>query len=257
MENKIDITVIIPVVELDSVGQDLFKKAVLSVRGYCDVIAVGSPAAIATLPTVAGCTTVINDGDTCYAAQVNLGARSIKTKWFSVLEYDDEFSPVWFDNVARYIANDVDNTFEYMPLTEVVDAKNGETISYANEAFWASSFSDEIGCVDMESLHNYLNFNPSGSIIRTEDFLSLGALKPSMKVSYWYEFLLRAIYKERRIYVVPKVGYFHKVNRDGNMTSQYLESMKPEEIDWWVELAKKEYFFPNDRNKTYEAEMSA
>lgn len=255
MSNKIDLTVIIPVVEMDDNGVALFNRALGSVNDYCDVLVVGSKMALDKLPKSDKYSFLENFGDTCYPAQVNLAVKNITTKWFTVLEFDDEFSDVWFSNVEAYIASDVDDTFFYMPLTEIVDAKNGSTVTYANEAFWASSFSEEIGCVDSESLNNYLTFNPSGSVIKTETFLSLGALKPSMKVSFWYEFLLRALYKSKRVYVIPKVGYYHKINRYGSMTEDIMENMEDKEVEWWIELAKKEYFFPNDRGKTYETEM--
>ena len=241
---------------MDESGIALFRKAVDSVNGYCDILVVGSEEALGKIPDSAHYSKMVNDGDTCYSAQVNMAVRNIDTEWFTVLEYDDEFSDVWFNNVESYIASDVDDTFEYMPLTEVVDYRNGQTVAYANEAFWASSFSDEIGCVDIESLNNYLTFNPSGAVIRTDTFQSLGALKPSMKVSFWYEFLLRALYKNKRIYVIPKIGYFHKVNRPWSMTDDIMKNMDEKEVDWWIELAKKEYFFPNDRGKTYETEMA-
>ena len=30
--------------------------------------------------------------------------------------------------------------------------------------------------------------------------------------------------------------------------------MSENEAHWWLDLAKKEYFFPHDRNKTYQEE---
>ena len=86
---------------------------------------------------------------------------------------------------------------------------------------------------------------------RHVDFLSLGGLKASMELVFWYEFLMRALYKEKRVFVIPKIGYFHLVNRPGCMTTKYAETMSEKEADWWIDLAKKEYFFPQDRKKTY------
>jgi hypothetical protein len=150
-----------------------------------------------------------------------------------------------------YIENDTEDTFAFLPLTEVVDYNSKGIIGYANEAVWASSFSDELGYLDIQGLENYLNFNASGGVFKTEEFLSLGGLKASMELVFWYEFLMRALYKEKRVFVIPKIGYFHLVNRPGCMTTKYAETMSEKEADWWIDLAKKEYFFPQDRKKTY------
>ena len=67
--------------------------------------------------------------------------------------------------------------------------------------------------LDIEAVQDYLNFNMSGAVIRKKDFVSLGGLKTSMKLVFWYEFLLRALYKQKKFYVVPKVGYIHTAIR--------------------------------------------
>ena len=59
------------------------------------------------------------------------------------------------------------------------------------------------------------------------------------------------IYKGKKIFVIPKVGYYHLINRPDCMTTKYAETMTEKEAEWWVDLAKKEYFFPQDRKKTY------
>ena len=57
--------------------------------------------------------------------------------------------------------------------------------------------------------------------------------------------------KGKKIYVIPKVGYYHTANRPGSITMNYVDTMTEREADWWIDLAKKEYFFPQDRKKTY------
>ena len=73
-----------------------------------------------------------------------------------------------------------------------------------------------------------------------------------MKFAFWYEFLLRALNSGLVVYVIPKVGYKHIINREGSYTDVLNKTMKPEEADWWVDLSRKEMFFKKDRNKTYE-----
>ena len=96
-----------------------------------------------------------------------------------------------------------------------------------------------------------MNFNASGGVFKTDEFLNIGGLKGSMKLVFWYEFLMRALYKGKKIFVIPKIGYYHLANRPDSLTAKYIETMDEREADWWIDLAKKEYFFPQDRKKAY------
>ena len=229
------------------------NRAVASVEGQGKVLFVGKKEDL-DLVTADGAK-VVNDTDNLtYPAQVMLGVKAVDTDYFSVVEQDDVVSDKWARCVEQYITYFNDDVFGYLPLTEVIDDKSNETISYANEAFWASSFSEELGFLDLNAIQDYLNFNTSGGVFKTKEFLSLGGLKTSMKLVFWYEFLMRALYKQKKIFVTPRVGYFHYSDVEGCLTDQYANTMDEKEVDWWVELAKKEYYFPQDRNKTYEEE---
>lgn len=188
-----------------------------------------------------------------FSAQINAAAKKVKTDYFAILEYDDEFTPIWFDNVVKYI-NTGDDISVYLPLTEVFDFQHKVEgpIGYVNEAVWASSFSEKLGYFDNECLQDYLIFNTTGGVFRTKDFIEVGGLKESMKLSFWYEFLLRAINKKKNVFVIPKVGYFHVVNRNGSLATEYAQTMSDRESEFWVELARKEYLYKTDRKKTYE-----
>ena len=248
-----DLTYIIPVFGLkdDKVAVDNVKKAIASIGKGKKIITVGSKD---DLELVKGTEKVVNDGDLSYPSQVMTALNSVTTKYFTVIEQDDTVNEKWYDYVEEYLKTDDNEIFGYLPLTEVEDTETGEIIGYANEAFWASSFSEELGYLDSNCMEDYFNFNTSGGIFKTKEFLALGGLKTSMKLTFWYEFLLRVLYKEKKIYVIPRVGYFHKINRKGSLTDIYSSTMSEKEADWWIELAKKEFFFPQDRKKTYEEE---
>ena len=188
-----------------------------------------------------------------FSAQINAAVKAVATEYFSILEYDDEYTPIWFDNVAKYVAMG-DDISVYLPLTEIYDYenKNQGPIGYVNEAVWASTFSEKLGYFDNECLQDYLIFNTTGGVFKTKDFIEVGGLKESIKLSFWYEFLLRAINKGKNIYVIPKIGYFHIVNRHSSLSETYAQDMSDRESEFWVELARKEYLFKNDRKKTYE-----
>ena len=51
-----------------------------------------------------------------------------------------------------------------------------------------------------------------------------------MELVFWYEFLMRALYKNKRVFVIPKVGYYHLVNRPECMTNKYAETMSEKEV---------------------------
>lgn len=195
----------------------------------------------------------VENEEAWFSAQINSAAKKVKTDYFAILEYDDEFTPIWFNNVIEYI-NTGDDIAVYLPLTEVFDYQHKEEgpIGYVNEAVWASSFSEKLGHFDNECLQDYLIFNTTGGVFRTKDFIEVGGLKESMKLSFWYEFLLRAINKKKDVFVIPKVGYFHVVNRNGSLATEYAQNMSDRESEYWVELARKEYLYKTDRKKTYE-----
>ena len=188
-----------------------------------------------------------------FSTQINAAVKNVTTDYFAILEYDDEFSPIWFDNVVKYISTG-DDISVYLPLTEVFDYQHKEEgpIGYVNEAVWASSFSEKLGYFDNECLQDYLIFNTTGGVFKTKDFIEVGGLKESMKLSFWYEFLLRAINKKKNVFVIPKVGYFQTVNRNGSLATDYAQNMSDRESEFWVELARKEYLYKTDRKKTYE-----
>lgn len=256
MEN---LTVIIPINKLDTdEKKNLFINAVSSVDDS-NIIVVGDDEALDTISDVKVdgkmFATIKNTSkDSGYAAQVNFAVKKVNTDYFTVLEFDDKFSSIWFSNLKTYIEHDTNDIFAYLPLTEIVDYETKESIGYSNEAVWATSFSDELGYFDLQSLEEYLNFNLSGAVFKTDDFKASGMLKPSMKLVQWYEFLMRILYKGKKVFVIPKVGYYHMVNRPNSITNNYAETMSEKEADWWIDLAKKEYFFIQDRKKTYDSE---
>lgn len=254
------ITTIIPVDKFDENVKSMLEMAVkshieTSKKNPADLMFVGPKEVMDQVKELklADAEYVENE-NSWFSAQINAAAKKVKTEYFAILEYDDEFTPIWFTNVEEYIAAGVDDIAVYLPLTEVFDYQHKEEgpVGYVNEAVWASSFSEKLGYFDNECLQDYLIFNTTGGVFRTKDFIEVGGLKESMKLSFWYEFLLRAINKDKKVFVIPKVGYFHSVNRTESLASHYAETMSDRESEFWVELARKEYLYKTDRKKTYE-----
>lgn len=168
------------------------------------------------------------------------------TKWFSVLEFDDVYTPIWFENFKTY-SETMPEVSVFLPFQDIVDYKTNDFMRFGNEAPWASSFSNEIGYIDNECLQNYSDFYLTGGIINTERYVSAGKLKTNIKVFFWYEFLLRITNKNDKVFVIPKIGYTHHIGRDGSMVEDYSKTLTDKEIEYWFNTAKKEYFFKNER----------
>lgn len=171
------------------------------------------------------------------------------SKWFSILEYDDEYSPIWFDNFKKYVDFYSDISV-FVPLEDLLDASDNKFIGIGNEASWASSFSNELGYIDNDCLQNFFDFYMTGSIFNTSDWQEVGGLKPSIKLTFWYEFLLRATYKGKKVYVIPKVGYVHKLGRKGSLIETYKNTIDDKESNFWVNVARKESFYKDERDSS-------
>ena len=48
-------------------------------------------------------TKLLWDKEPNYCEQVNYGVKNSKGSWISLFEFDDEYSSIWFKNVAKYI----------------------------------------------------------------------------------------------------------------------------------------------------------
>ena len=187
------------------------------------------------------------DAPTDFASLVNFGVKNSDSKWFSILEYDDTYTPIWFDNFKKYVDFYSDISV-FLPLEDLVDANNNKFIGVGNEAPWASSFSNEIGYIDLDCLKNFFDFYLTGSIFNTADWNEVGGLKPSIKLTFWYEFLMRITNKGKKVYVIPKIGYIHKLGRAGSLIEGYKQTIDNKESNFWVGVARKEYFFKEERD---------
>lgn len=193
-----------------------------------------------------------SEGDTSFQALVNRAVEDIDEDWFSILEFDDVFTSIWVEEFSEY-CKFYPETSVFMPLTDLVREINGKKtfVGYGNEAPLASAFSNELCYVDFEVLESYFDFYLTGSFFNKKDFMSVGELKESMKLTFWYEFMLRATHKGKKIQVIPKVGYTHLIDRKNSLYSIYKKTMDEKENRWWQKTAKEEYKFLKDRNKKY------
>ncbi len=257
MTNKVlDITVILPVHELNEQTEKMFQNAVKSVEEQIErpnLLVVASKSTYTKVnelvKNVTNCKVVKNEGETDFASQIDFGVKNITTKWFSILEFDDEYSRIWFKNVVKY-QEAYPEVNIFLPI--VIDAdENNSFIGFTNEAVWANSFSDELGVLDNGALLTYQNFNIDGMVITKEAYETYGGFKKNIKLTFIYEFLLRMTFKDVKTMVIPKFGYKHINQREGSLFSTYKNEMNAVEANWWLAQAKKEYYFEKDRAITY------
>lgn len=266
MKKKTGITVILPVHELNDSTRPLFANAIQSVEEQVvqpDALSIVVPKGSEVSKELSKydfgkikniVNIVENDGETDFSSQVNFGVKKAKTEWVSILELDDEYAKIWFKNVLIYMEahDDVDM---FMPIIVDVNPEQG-FIGLTNEAVWANKFSDEQGVLDNGALMAYQNFNIDGVVMKKSLFEEFGGLKPSIKLTFVYEFLLRMTFKDNRVFVIPRFGYKHVNQREGSLFHTYRTELDPTEAKWWLSQAKKEYYFDNDRAIKYDAEIN-
>lgn len=174
---------------------------------------------------------------------VNAAVMECTTEYFSVIEPGETYFPNWAKNARAYGKG----CSVIIPLRENVSEKES---FLSNELAWSPSFNDEnnLGAVTMDFLDKFMDVSLSGAYFNTEDFISIGKFKPSLKIVTWYEFLLRCAYKSKKVFVAPKLGVSRQVSAKAD------ESLKKEEVEWLIKTARQEYFFNEDREKKFEEE---
>jgi glycosyltransferase involved in cell wall biosynthesis len=188
-----------------------------------------------------------------FSNQVNKGVSEAKSNWVSLLEFDDEYSKIWFKNVDKYIKH-YDNVDAFLPIVVDVDEK-GVFAGFTNEATFAANFTTEIGILTNDVLQTYQNFQIPGMVNKKDTFLNNGGFKSHFKLTFGYEFFLRMTNSSVNFMTIPKIGYKHMNMREGSIFWNYKngnDRLSEDEVRFWIESAKKEYLFTADREIKYE-----
>jgi hypothetical protein len=191
---------------------------------------------------------VNNFEKTDYQSQVNLAVESVIIEYFSVLEFDDEYSTTFFKNAIKYVES-YPNIDVFLTMMIEVNEKN-EGIKITNETVWAQNFvgeNGEMGYLNLNGLKQYTDFKLSGAVIKTSEFKNLGKYKSNIKLTFMYEFLLRALNNACKIFTIPKIGYKHLATREDSLFNTYQKTMPVSERKFWFETATKEANILNDR----------
>ncbi len=256
-----DITIIVPIHTYNENVKTLLTKAIESVNKNKETYDGGT-----LLPLIVGPNNVIqsinvdfgnekmeycvNDTEhTDFCSQINKAVEKVTTDYFSILEFDDTYTDNWFKLANEYFYTN-ENVSLFLPINTLSFEGKPALTQFVNEIAWTSSFSNEIGYLDFDCLNDYSGFNLTGGIFNTKDFIQVGGFKPSIKVAFNYELLLRLAKKELKIFVVPKEGYNHNIGRTDSLTDIYNKSLSADDINKWFVLAKTECAFTKDRGTT-------
>lgn len=254
-----NITVLVPVHQLDDLHLEMLNNALKSVEDFHNdvTVSVVCPPEVAdkltNLSDKLEVSLIRNNGATDFCSQVNLGIDNCKTEWFSILEMDDEFTPIWLKSVNEHVQTytDVD---VFLPVVKDVNVE-GKFLSFTNESVWAYGFTLKQGYLDNEILLDFQNYQISGGLYRTEKVKELGKLKENIKLTFGYEFLLRLTNNGVKIMTVPRIGYRHVNFRENSLFWSYKNKeenkLSENEVKFWLDTAKKEFFFKNKRDVKY------
>ena len=194
-----------------------------------------------------------HNGNTDFCSQVNAGASVCDTDWFSILEIDDEYQKIWLNSISDYM-NEYPDADVFLPIVKDID-ETGKFTNFTNESVWAYGFSETQGLLDNEVLMEFQSYQISGGVYKTKPFLEFGGLKENIKLTFGYELLLRLTHNGVKIVVVPRIGYRHVNLREDSLFWKYKndEEVKlgEKEAKFWIDTAKKEFFFTNKREINY------
>lgn len=268
MKKTTNITVIIPVHTTDVENFDnLFQNALVSISNndvYPEKVLIIAPSKLTSklqgllLKDMVKVEIIENNGNTDFATQMNFGVGKVETEYFSFLEFDDEYSDLWFRNAEQYIAENPDVSI-FLPIISDASVDN-KFLGYTNEIAWAYEFTDKHGFVDKETLQEYPNFNPDGMVMKTIDFKRIGGYKKNIKLTFNLEFLLRVCDQALPIMIIPKIGYKHTNMRPSSLFWDYKNGenkLTPDESIFWLEQAQKEFYYTDDRPVIYKPTIKA
>lgn len=254
-----NITVILPIHTLSEDYKEMLNNSISSIEDFHNDVKVSivCPKSLKKdlkdLSNKLEINIIENKGETDFCSQVNLGIDNCDTEWFTILEVDDEFKPIWLKSMNDYMKIFTDVSV-FLPIVKDVNVE-GKFVSFTNESAWAYGFTEMQGFLDNEVLLDFQNYQTSGGLFKTQVIKDNGKFKENIKLTFTYELLLRLTHNGIRIMTVPKVGYQHVNLREDSLFWLYKndESKKltEKEVKFWLDTAKKEFFFKNKRDVNY------
>jgi len=193
-------------------------------------------------------------------------------EFFSIMEQEDVFALHWFKYVQKY-ASEKENVGAFSPLMR--HTVNSVYQGIINEIPWVEGIAEEAGITDINILLKAETaINILGCAFRVSKLIEhlpenenggYSPMKESMKLINAYEFFLRIIYDDIKVLTIPRNGYElnYAVRDSYNPLSSKIPSnitqlpqekggITQQEAKFYIDLARKEYFFEEDRNIVFE-----
>jgi hypothetical protein len=255
-----NITVILPVHKVEGDYRIMLDNAIKSVEPFQNDVklSIVCPSELkellVNLSETLEINIISNNSKTDFISQVNLGIEKCDTEWFSILEIDDEYKPIWLKSINEYVKEYTDIDV-FLPIVRDINT-DGKFINFTNESTWAYGFTEKQGVLDNEVLLDFQNYQISGGLYKTQVVKDNGSFKDNIKLTFGYEFLLRLTHNNAKIMTVPRIGYQHLNFREDSLFWLYKNDdtikVTEDEAKFWLETAKKEFFFKNKRDVNYE-----
>jgi hypothetical protein len=198
-------------------------------------------------------------------------------EYFSVVESEDVIDVDWYKNVLKYAAKKTDKD-GFLPL--IRENSNGNFLGFFNEACWVDGYAEVAGTLDLQLLMRFNCANVTGAAFKTQSIKNYSTeidgqfkvIKEDFKLTYSYEFFLRMIYDDLKFFTIPRIGYEHRINipseivdpftskipRDISNWPEEKGGMSMEEVKFWTDAARKEYFIGrHDRPLKFEKKAVA
>jgi len=200
-----------------------------------------------------------------------------KYEYFSMVEPEDVIDINWYATAFKYASkkNEVDG---FLPLLREIS--NGNFLGFFNEASWVDGYAEVAGTFDLQLLMRFSCANITGAVFKTESIKNYSteiegnfkAVKEDFKLSYTHEFFLRMIYNDLKFFTIPRLGYEHRIDIPSDIVEPFSSKiprsisqwpaekggMSIDEIKFWTEAAKKEYFIDrHDRPIKFEKKAVA
>lgn len=203
-----------------------------------------------------------NTGKTSIFHQINHAVDFVDTDYFGIYEFDDMISDRYFSVAERYINENKDVAL-FLPLIGEVIRQQKEDgsftesfVRYANEFPWFKGMIEypdlpesykKLGVITTKMAEGYEGIQLSGAIIKKEDFLETKKLKTNLGIATMYEYMLRLTFLDKKVISIPKFMYIHRIARENSYFENIKNTLTPEAIMKFFDLARKEYVFEDER----------
>ena len=191
-------------------------------------------------------------------------------EWFSVVEYLDAVDFNWY-KIFDEFSSKKEGVDVYTPIAK--QSVNGFFKGFLNESCWAEGFAEEAGLFDQQMLVRMNCINLTGSVLKTNSIKQYSEekngfyypMKESFNITSSYEFFLRFVYNDIKVFTIPRIGYDYYLNNNVEKYDVFLSKVPAnllqlskenggvtqQEYQFWIQAAKKEYFFDEDRSIEY------